>query len=143
MDVSDLRRRIRREIELAKEDAGERRRAADEGKAAYERVLNTVVVPLLKQVVTILRAEGWGYQTFTPAGSARLVSDRSPEDFIEFDLDTSDGAHLAGRVSVTRGRRGVLVDEQVIAPEKALAEATEDDILAFLLPAIRRLGSRA
>ena len=142
MELADLRKQIRREIDLAKEDVEARRRAADAGKVAYATLLDHVVVPLLKQVVTILRSEGWGCQTFTPIGSARLVSDRSSEEFIEFDFDTSAGPRLAGRVSVMRGRQGMLVDEQIIAPTKSLDDISEDDVLAFLLPAIRRLAGR-
>jgi hypothetical protein len=142
MEMADLRKRIRREIDLAKEDAEARRRAADAGKVAYATLLDHVIVPLLKQVVTILRSEGWGCQTFTPAGSARLVSDRSSDEFIEFDLDTSAGPHLTGRVSLARGRQGMLVDEQIIAASKPLDDINEDDVLAFLLPAIRRLAGR-
>ena len=143
MDIAELRQRIKREIDRAKEEAAERRRGGDAARAAYEHAIRDVVAPLFKQCVTVLRAEGLGFQVFTPADSARLVSDRAAEDFAEIDLDTSvRPPRLLGRVSISRSRAGVLVDEQPIAPDKPIAEITDDDVLEFLLPAIKRLVSR-
>ena len=100
-------------------------------------------MPLLKQVMMILRAEGWPCQVFTPAGSARLVSEHAANDYIEFDLDASVAPPgVVGRVSLTRGRQGMLVDEQAVAPATPIAEIKEADVLAFLLPALRQVLSR-
>src|ERR1017187_3160342 len=143
MDVADLRKRIKKEIDGAKQDAEVRRGAGDEEQAGYGAFLAAVVLPLIKQAVVILRAEGLGFQTFTPADSARVVSERSPEDFIEFDLDTSTTPpRVVGRVSVKRGRRGVFVDEQPLAPGRRIGEISEDDVLEFLMRALRILISR-
>ncbi len=143
MDAADLSKLIRRELELAKKDSTERRQTSDASKLAYENLLNAIVVPLLKQVMMILRAEGWPCQVFTPAGSARLVSEHAANDYIEFDLDASVAPpRVVGRVSLTRGRQGMLVDEQVVAAATPIAEMKEADVLAFLLPALRQVLSR-
>ena len=143
MDVVELRKRIKREIDAAKQDAEARRRAGDEAHAEYGAFLAAVAVPLVKQVVVVLRGEGLGFQTFTPAESVRIVSDRSPEDFVELDLDASTSPpRVVGRVSVKRGRLGVLVEEQPLAPGRRIGEIREDDVLDFLMRAVRVLMSR-
>jgi len=47
--------------------------------------------------------------------------------------------HVVGRTSVVRGSRGVVVEERPIARLKAIREITEEDVVAYLLPEIRRL----
>jgi hypothetical protein len=140
MDIGELRRRIGRELDLAKREAGERRRAADDGRAAYQRFLNEIAAPLAKQIVTVLRAEGHPFTSFTPLESVRLASDRASDDFIEIELDTSaHSPQVVGRTSLTRGRKGVVVEERPIGPHKAIEALTEEDLVAFLLPELRRL----
>jgi len=76
----------------------------------------------------------------TPGGRVRLVSDGSPETFLELELDAS-GAHPAvlGRVSLARGRQGHLVDERPIGAGRSVADLTEDDVSQFLVTSVPKL----
>jgi hypothetical protein len=144
MDIGELRRRIGLELALAKREAGERRTAVDEAQAAYVQLIGAVAAPLVRQVATVLRADGHQFTAFTPADSVRLVSDRSSNEFVEIDLDAS--AHpprVVGRTSLERGGKGVVVDERPVAGSKRLNEITEEDVVRFLLPEIRRLIVRS
>jgi len=144
MDVSDLRKRILRALDDARKDAADRRGAVDAASKAYEEFLNAVAVPLVRQAATVLRAEGHLFVVNTPAGSVRLESERAPQTFLEMELDAGGGhPQIIGRVSLSRGRQGLVVDEQPIAPGKAIADVSEEDVTAFLLSAVRRLVSRA
>src|SRR5215470_7459191 len=91
MDVSDLRKRIIRALDDARKEATERRQAVDEARVAYETFLERIGGPLFKQAATVLRGEGHEYTLQTPAGSVRLVSDRSPQEFIEMELSVERG----------------------------------------------------
>lgn len=140
MDIGELRRRIGRELDLAKRETAERRTVVDEAQAAYVTFIPTVAAPVFKQVVTVLRADGHPFTSHTPPGSVRLVSDRVGDDFIEIALDTSVHPPVVmGRTSMARGRKGVVVEERRVAPEKAIAALTEEDVVEFLLPELRRL----
>jgi hypothetical protein len=144
MDIGELRRRIGRELDQAKREAGERRKVADDAQAAYRSFMNDVAAPLARQIVTVLRADGHPFTSFTPPESVRVVSDRAADDFIEIDLDTSTHPpQVVGRTSLVRGGKGVVVEERPIARHKAIAEITDEDVVAYLLPEIRRLILRA
>jgi hypothetical protein len=143
MDVSDLRKRIIRALDDARKEATERRQAADEAKVAYETFLERVGGPLFKQAATVLRGEGHDYTVHTPAGSVRLVSDRSPHEFIEMELAVDGGGpHVIGRTSLLRGGRDPLIEENPVAPGKGVAQLSETDVTAFLVKEIPRLINR-
>lgn len=143
MEVAELRREILREIERARAEAAERRQGSDSAHAAYAQFIVDVAGPLMRQAVGVLRAEGLSFQAQTPAGSARIASDRSADDFVEFTLDTSvRPPRVLGRVSVALTRKSVQVDEQPIAEGTPIATLTEADLLPFLLPAVGRLAAR-
>lgn len=139
MDVSELRKRILRALDEARKDATLRRTAVDEAARAYAEFLDQIAVPLLRQAATVLKSEGQLFTVHAPAGSARMVSSRAPETFLEVTMDTSgDRPQILGRVSVARGRQG-RVEEQAIAPEKAISAITEDDVSQFLVREIPKL----
>jgi hypothetical protein len=143
MDVSDLRKRILRALDDARKDASERRRVTDAAAEAYEGFLSTVAVPLVRQAVTVLRAEGQAFVANTPAGGVRLASERTPETFLEFELSRNGArAEVIGRVSVSRGHAGVVVDERPIAPGKPIADLGDEDVTAFLVAEIPKLVLR-
>jgi len=143
MDVSELRKRILRALDDARKDAATRRQVVDAAAAAYEMFLATTAVPIVRQAIAVLRAEGHAFTANTPAGGVRLASDASPQTFIEFALDTSGpNPQVIGRVSLTRGRLGVIVEERSIAPGKALSDLTDDDVARFLVDEIPKLVSR-
>jgi len=142
MDVSDLRQRILRALDAGKPDAPARQRAqVDEAHAAYEKFLETVAVPLLKQAQGILKAEAHSFSVHTPAGGARLVSDAYPKTFLEFALDVAEAPRVLGRVSISRGSR-VNVEEQPIAAGKAIRDLNDDDVAAFFVTEIPKLVKR-
>ena len=144
MDVSDLRKRIIRALDEARKDSVSRREVVDAATAANQEFLTTTAVPLVRQAVTVLRAEGHAFTANTPANSVRLTSDHAPQTFLEFELDASGARpQVIGRVSVTRGRQGVVVEERPIAPEKALTDLGDDDVAKFLVTEIPKLVVRS
>jgi len=140
MDVSDLRKGILRALDEARRDASTRRAAVDEAREAFTEFLQATAVPLLRQTVTVLRAEGERYSVQTPADSVRLASDAAPETFLELVLDTSgDAPQVTGRLSVTRGRHGQVLEEVPIAGGKPVADLDEGDLAGYVLAAIPKL----
>ena len=89
MEVSEVRKRILDTLARAKSEAAARRARNAEVATAYERFLETVAVPLVHQVASILKVEKFLFAVHTPAGAVRLVSERSPEDILEIHLDES------------------------------------------------------
>ena len=140
MDVSDLRKRILRAVDDARKDAAERRVRVDKSVKAYGEFLAAVVVPLLRQAAGVLNATGAAFDVHTPADSARLASSATPETYLEIALDRSgDEPEVVGRISLARGRQGVIVDERAIAPGRPVAKVTEDDLASYLVSAVPRL----
>jgi hypothetical protein len=131
MEISAIRRRVSETIERAKRGAAERRTRADEAGRAYDRFLETIAVPLFRQVANVLRTDGYPFTVFTPSGSVRLMSDRHAEDFIELLLDTSgDRPLVVGHVSRSRGRRVDEADRDLGGDPAAIGE---EDLLTFVL----------
>ena len=140
MDVSELRKGILRALDDARKAAATRRSSVDEAGAAYTRFLENVAVPLLRQAQGVLKAERQSFTVHTPAGSVRLASDAAPETYLEIVLDTTGTKpHVLGRVSLARGRQGVVVDEKPIAPDTPIADLADSDLADFLLAAIPKL----
>jgi len=143
MDVSDLRKRILRALDDARKDAVARRHEVDEAGKAYDVFLEGIAVPLLRQAALVLNANGNSFSVHTPAGSARLVSDASGQTFVEFTLDTTGPmSQVIGRVSLTRGRQALVVEERPVAAGKSVAALTEEDVSAFLVSEIPKLVLR-
>ena len=141
METSVVRKRVTDTIEKSKRQAADRRTKADEAARAYTEFLDTIAVPLFKQVANILKASGYGFSVFTPSGAVRMMSDRNNEDFIELSLDTSGPQPMViGRSSRARGRR-VLENEQAIA-EQSVSHLTEEHVLQYLLKEIEPLVER-
>ena len=140
METSTVRNRLNLVIDAAKRSAAARRARNDEAARSYERVLE-FAIPLFKQIAQALKVSGYLFSVFTPGGSVKLMSDKSPEDYIELSLDTT-GEHptVMGHVSRTRGRR-VIESEHPIA-NKAVGELTEEDVFEFLLKEIEPFVER-
>ena len=142
MDTGDLRKRILFALDAARKDSSDRRRVVDEATKAYEVFLETIAVPMIKQAASVLCAEKQRFVADTPAGSVRLSSEGSPQTFLELELDTGGARpHVIGRVSVTRGRQGLVVEERPIA-DKSVADLAEDDVAKFLVAEIPKLVMR-
>ena len=143
MDVSELRKRIIRALDDARKDAGQRRSITDEATRAYGEFLNNVAVPLLRQAVIVLKSEGQLFTVHTPADSVRLVSDKTPDTFLEIVLDTTtERPQILGRVSLARGRQGRM-EERPLVPGKSVGEVTEEDVAQFLVRAVPKLVLRS
>src|SRR5438132_183412 len=98
MEISDVRRRLLETIDRAKHQAAARRALADQATCEYTPFLESVALPLFRQVANVLRSQGYPFTVFTPSGSVRLMSDRSADDFIELSLDTTgDRPAVIGR----------------------------------------------
>ena len=135
METSAVRNRVNQIIDAAKRAAAERRARNDDAARAYSRFLDSVAIPLFRQLAGALKASTYNFTVFTPSGSVRLMSDKAAEDYIELSLDTSgDEPAVMGHTSRARGRR-VVEAERPIA-NKAVADLTEDDLLDYLLKEI-------
>ena len=140
MDTSELRKRILHALDAARKDAVARRSAVDEASRAFESFLAATVVPLLRQAQDVLKAESQIFRVESPAGSARIVSEKSSDTFIEVVLDIKPAQpQVLGRVSLTRGRQGVIVEERPIAAGKAVTDLGDDDVAKFLVTEIPKL----
>ena len=141
METSDLRRRLSDTIDTAKRTAAERRTRTDDAARAYAQFLDTIAVPLFKQIANVLKASGYNFTVFTPSGSVRLMSDKSAEDYVELSLDTSgEEPMVLGTSKHARGRR-VLANERAIA-EVSVAHLTEEHVLQYVLKELEPLVER-
>ena len=142
MEVSEVRRRVRAAVEQARRRAADRRARAEDASRAYDQFLRAVAVPAFQLVAAALAGEGHRFKVFTPAGSVRLASERSADDFVEltFDADREPPAVLL-RVSRGRGRR-LVTSEREVKPGRRIADLTEeeivDDVLAEIGPFVDR-----
>jgi hypothetical protein len=138
MEVSEVRRRVSESIERAKRAAADRRARADEASQEYSVFLDTIAVPLVRQIANVLKAGGYPFGVFTPSGSIRLASERTSEDYIELTLDTTGGEPVVlGRSRRTRGRRVVESERPIGAGP--VRDLTEDQVLAFFLKELEPL----
>ena len=136
MEISEVRRRLRGAIEQARQQAAARRTRSDDASRDYEVFLSGRAVPVFHSFAGALSAEGHLFKVFTPAGSVRLASQKSQDDFIELVLDTdSDPPQVLGRISRGRGRRSIS-HERPVRRGTAVADLNEDDVLTFLLEEI-------
>jgi hypothetical protein len=133
MEISEVRKRLLQTVERTKHQAAERRARNDEATRAFGPFLDTIAVPLIRQLAQVLRAEGHLFTVFTPSGSVRMMSDRNADDFVELFLDTTSGdPSVVGRTRRSRGSRVLESEEALGAP----ASLSEEDVLAFLLKAL-------
>ena len=136
IEISEMRKRVRAAIDLSRRDAAARRSELNEATDAYERFLGEIAEPLVHMLANALRAEGYAFTVFTPRGGLRLASGRSPEDFIEFVLDTVS-RHPTVLLRVNRGRgRRVVQHERPIRGQERVGQLTEEDVLKALLEEI-------
>ena len=136
MEVSLVRRRLKAAMDAARRRSQQRRERASEAERAYETFLNGVATPVTRQVANALKAEGYSFSVFTPAGGLRLASDTGRDDFIDFALDTSgEQPEVVARVSYSRGSR-TLDEERTLKRGTSPDAITEDEVLEFLLSAL-------
>ena len=82
----------------AREHGGRRRERNDEARLAFERFLEAAAVPIVRQVVSVLRAEGYLFTIFTPAGSVPYVVDAPGPSLAAQNASATN----AGECSTTR-----------------------------------------
>jgi hypothetical protein len=141
MEISDVRKRVHETMAYAKRQAAERRTAADHASGEFDTFLQRTAVPLVRQIANVLQADSYLFTVFTPSGSVRLMSDRSADDFIEIQLDTSgDAPRVIGHVKRSRGRRVVESEETVGSGDPGAI--TEGELLEFLLRALEPFVER-
>jgi hypothetical protein len=139
MEIADVKRRVVETIERAKRQSADRRARADAATQAYDAFLNQIAVPIVRQIANVLRAHGYTFEVFTPAGGVRLASERGGGDYIELELDTSsDRPSIIGRFKRSRGRQ-VVESEQSMGDPSALSE---EDVLTFFLKSLEGLVER-
>ena len=142
MDIPEVRRRVRAAIDQARRDAAGRRERSDAATRAYEQFLAALAVPAFNTVASALVAEGHRFKVFTPAGSVRLASERSPEDYVELTLDSSEDPPLVlGRTSISRGRRAV-TKERPVRAGAAADTLTDADVVDFVIAEVTSLIER-
>lgn len=136
MDVAGVRRRVRQRIEEVRRAAAARRAQADAAEREYEAFLSGIAGPVFRVFASALTAEGYPFKVFTPAGMLRLASERSRQDYIEIELDTSVSPPQAvGRSNRAHGAR-VVTAERPVRDGARVAELTETDVLDFLVEEI-------
>jgi hypothetical protein len=141
MEISDVRTRLHETVARAKRLSTEKRARTDAAARAYDQFLSSIAVPLVRQVINVLRAEGYAFSIFTPSGSVRLMSDKGAEDFIEISLDTSgDTPRVIGHVSRARGRR--VVDAERVVASGDPETITEEELLAFVMKELEAFVER-
>jgi hypothetical protein len=129
METSAVRQRILDVLNAARRDAAERRTRNAEAGAAYERFLESVATPVCRQVVDVLKAERLPFSVQTPAGSVRVASERSANDFFEIRLDTSAARPtVVIQVERVRGRERY-EDVQPIREGVGIEHLTDADVL--------------
>jgi len=120
----------------ARDRAKRRREQADEAEKAYATFLDTLAVPLARQIVNALRAENYSFTVSTPSRGLRVSLDQGRDDFIELALDTDgDQPHVVGRIRRTRGSR-TLDEERPVKAGVPPQDVSEEDVLEFFARAL-------
>lgn len=136
MEISLVRKRALAAIAAARSRAEQRRQRSSDAEREFAVFLQDVATPIVRQVATAMKAEGYPFTVFTPGDGLRLAYDRGRDNFVEFALDTSgDYPQVIGRISQTRGSRR-LEDERPVTPDTSPAALTEDDVLEFVMRAV-------
>jgi hypothetical protein len=141
METSIVRKRVSDTIERARRAAGERRVRVGEAERSFATFLESVAVPLFRQVANVLKVSGYTFTVFTPSGAVRLMSDRNAEDYIELFLDSSgDVPFVAGRSSRARGRR--VLEQEVPIAEVPIDQLTDEHVMQYLMRELAPLVER-
>jgi hypothetical protein len=136
LDAGEVRKRLRHTIEAAKRDAAARRAALSSEQQAFDAFLENHAVPVLRLVAAALKAEGHVFQVLTPAGTARLQSDRERDDYLEVVLDgTKATPTVIGRSSFVRGSQ-LQTAEHPIGESAIVSDLTDEDVFEWVLRVI-------
>ncbi len=142
IEVSEIRKRLRQAMDQGKRASAERRTRADAAARAYETFLEQLATPVFRMFSMALKAEGYPFEIFTPAGGLRLMSERSSDDFIEIFLDTdADPPIVAARINRGRGRR-LRTTERPVREQAEVEQLTDEDVVELLVSEIGALLER-
>jgi hypothetical protein len=137
LDAGEVRKRLRQTIEAAKRDAAVRRAALASEQTAFDAFLETHAVPVLRLVASALKAEGHVFQVLTPAGTARLQSDRERDDYLEIVLDGTKGTPtVIGRSSFVRGSQLQTAEQRIGETAALVSDLTDEDVFEWVLRVI-------
>jgi hypothetical protein len=137
LDAGEVRKRLRQTIEAAKRDAAARRAALASEQTAFDAFLETHAVPVLRLVASALKAEGHVFQVLTPAGTARLQSDRERDDYLEIVLDAAKGTpKVIGRSSYVRGSQLQTSEDPIGEASALVSDLTDEDVFEWVLRVI-------
>ena len=142
MEISEVRKRVVDTIDRAKKAAADRRARMDEGAREYAVFLERVAAPTVRSVANVLKASGYPFTVMTPSGSLRMVSERSADDYLELEFDsTGDDPQVMGRTNRARGRR-IVESERPLGGGRPIRSLEEEDVLAWLLSSIEPFVER-
>ena len=135
-EVAAVRQRVLAMVERARQNAAERRARADVAEVQARRFIQDIATPVVRQVLSVLKAERLSFRLSTPAGSVRLMSEKYHEDHIDLAVDTTqDPVTIMTTVSYVRGQR-VSTKERPLADGVEVDQLTEEHVLTFLLAAL-------
>lgn len=137
LDAGEVRKRLRQTIETAKREAAARRAALSSEQQAFDAFLENRAVPVLRLVQAALKAEGHVFQVLTPAGTARLQSDRERDDYLEIVLDAAKGTPtVMGRSSYVRGSELHTAEQRIGEMSALVSDLTDEDVFEWVLRVI-------
>jgi hypothetical protein len=137
LDAGEIRKRLRQTIEAAKREAAARRAALASEQKAFDAFLENHAVPVLRLVAAALKAEGHVFQVLTPAGTARLQSDRERDDYLEIVLEASKGTPtVIGRSSYVRGSQLQTTEHRIGETAALVSDLTDEDVFEWVLRVI-------
>lgn len=141
METADVRKRVKEALERVKRHHAERRARNTQASAAFEVFLQRAI-PVFQQVAGALKAEGYHFIVNTPAGSVRLVSEKSADDYIDLRLDTT--AQMPQVMLETQSVRGreFRKEERPVKPGTLVENLTEQDVLDAVAEGIETLIDR-
>src|SRR3954447_12980248 len=136
MEISLVRKRVRDGIEQAQKAAAARRAANQAATLAWEELRERMVAPMMQQVSQVLKSESHGFRVDTPAGTVRLSSERSADDYIDVTIDTSGPVPVVlARVNRARGRER-FSDEHIVASGDGIPALSEEKLLDLLITSL-------
>jgi hypothetical protein len=142
LETAEVRRQLTHRLAELKKAQAQRRAATDAARSAFDAVLEREIAPTLRQFAQALKAEGFPFSVQTPAGTARLVSDRSSDNVVEVGLELGGRQPaVVVRSAFTRGRRQI-EDERTLAEGEAIAALDGERVLAVLLDVIEPFVER-
>lgn len=136
IDSGLLRKRLKSQIDAARRAAATRRERTTAATREYDEFLENRAVPAFRAMANVLRAEGIPFEVMTPSGGVRLVADKSRDDVIEMELDTTLDPPQPMLITVqARGSR-ILRTERLVKEGSPISDISEQDVVELLLDQI-------